>query len=76
MTQQEEFDRMYITSGEICDTLQVNRSSLLNAKNRGLLPTPIFVNGTQLQIWKRAEIEGALNKWRRALNIRRGEIAA
>lgn len=60
---QLEFDNTYITSSEICKRLRINRCTLLQARRNGVLPDPIRVNGTQLYIWIRNEVNPALKSW-------------
>lgn len=60
---QAEFDKTYITSTEICKTLQINRCTLLQARRKGTLPDPIQVNGSQMFIWLRAEAAPIVKAW-------------
>lgn len=70
-TPQERFDRLYITSSEICRRADVTRTSVFQAKRRGLLPEPIAVNGSSLYIWERATAEPMLQAWLTVLGVRR-----
>jgi hypothetical protein len=70
---QAEFDTIYITSSEICSTLNVKRSTLVMAKHRGQLPEPIVVNGCNMHIWKRADVMPYIKAWDLQLRTRRGE---
>jgi hypothetical protein len=74
MEQQEEFNRMYITSAEICRILDVTRSSLVRARQLGKLPKGITVEGALISLWKREEIMPVLEKWKKNIEIRRGII--
>jgi len=71
---QIEFDETYITSTEIGKSLGVKRSTILNARVRGLLPDPIEINGVRTFIWKRRELVPYLDSWRISLASRRGEL--
>ncbi len=73
-TGQQKFDRLYITSLEICNKLEVTRPAVHRAKARGLLPDPIQVGG-HMDIWERAKIRPYLDAWKIALASRRGELA-
>lgn len=69
---QEEFDETYISSGEIREKLGICRAMIVQAKNRGILPAPITVNGSQLQLWKRNEVMPQIEAWGQQLQARRG----
>lgn len=69
---QQEFDETYITSTEICETLKINRATVLHARKRGLLPEPISLNNSRLFIWKRSAIQKSLDAWKIMLDARRG----
>ena len=69
---QEEFDRCYITSSEITRTLNISRSTLMDARRRGKLPDAVFVQG-QIYIWPRARVEGYLAAWKTVLEARRAQ---
>jgi hypothetical protein len=71
---QKEFDRVYITSSEICRILQISRASLVLARRRGTMPQPILVNDSQIHIWRRNDIQGILNSWQLGLRTRRKEF--
>lgn len=73
MSSQQEFDEVYITSSEICKRLRINRSSIVQARARGVLPDPILVNGGHVSLWKRSEVQTHLAAWEAALQSRRGE---
>lgn len=72
--QQEQFDAAYITANEICRELNVTRASIYTAQKRGILPAPIIVPGSKTQLWKRHMVMENLNKWKNAIQIRRGEL--
>lgn len=69
---QIEFDEVYVTSSEICERLDIQRSTLVLARQRGELPEPIVVNGAQIHIWKRADIDVPLEAYAVKLRARRG----
>lgn len=69
-TAQQRFDEKYITSAEICKVLDVGRTSVLQAKKRGLLPDPVYV-GDVVCIWERAAVTPYLKAWRTVLGARR-----
>ena len=75
MTPQERFDATYITSTEIQHDMNVSRSTLLNARKRGLLPDPIVVNDGQLFMWERSSIADNLAAWKLILGVRRANNA-
>jgi predicted DNA-binding transcriptional regulator AlpA len=71
---QEEFDRVYITSSEICKMLRISRASLVLARRRGSVPEPILVNSAQIHIWRRSDIQETINSWKLVLQARRKEL--
>lgn len=75
MSAQKEFDNKYITSSEICNTLNVCRTTLLQARRSGRLPDGISVGDGQLYIWERAVIKEYLDAWKLLLDVRRGKAA-
>lgn len=68
MTPQEEFDAKYITSTEICTTLEVTRASVVNARERGDLPEPLRINrpsgDCHIMFWLREEASPYVERWR------------
>lgn len=68
MTPQEEFDAKYITSTEICTTLEVTRASVVNARERGDLPEPVRINrpngDPHIMLWLRADAAPFVERWR------------
>lgn len=74
-TSQELFDERYITSTEIQKELGVERSTILNARRRGMLPDAIVVRGVRAFIWEREKIQPYLNAWKLSLKVRRGQVA-
>ncbi|MDH5573327.1 MAG: hypothetical protein OEY89_16310 [Gammaproteobacteria bacterium] len=67
-TIQSIFDRDYITSSEICETMGVARSSIVYARRVKILPEPIKVKGTRAFLWHRKTTELYLNAWRMQLD--------
>lgn len=74
-TSQERFDELYITSSEIQQELKVNRSAILYARRRGMLPEPIVVRGSRSFIWERERARPFIDAWALSLASRRGELA-
>lgn len=71
---QSRFDSTYITSGEICNRLQVAKSSIVHARKRGILPDPVVVSDGQFYLWERTTINPYLDAWEISLNSRRGRL--
>lgn len=71
---QEKFDNLYITGYEIQQELGVDRSSVLRARERGILPQPITVRGVRAYIWEREVVKPFMDAWRISLQSRRGEL--
>lgn len=71
---QKRFDDLYITSTEIQKRMKVERSSILGARRRGLLPDPVRVAGVGAFIWEREPLETYLKSWEISLASRRGEL--
>lgn len=72
MSPQEEFDKAYITGSEICTTLGICRTSLLQARRSGRLPGAIEVADGQMYVWDRVTVTPYLNAWKVILDVRRG----
>lgn len=70
---QRRFDERYISSMEIADRLSVSRPAVLHARTTGKLPEPICVNGGQIYVWERSEVEPFLAAWELSVRMRRGE---
>lgn len=75
-TAQQRFDACYISTGEICRRLNVSRSTVLQARRRGLLPEPVAVDGTSVFVWERVTVEPYLSAWALVLNVRRANTPA
>ena len=71
---QARFHELYITSTEIQRTMNVERSSILNARRRGMLPNAVVVPGVRAFIWERKTIKPYLDAWTISLASRRGEL--
>lgn len=70
-TAQQRFNKMYISSAEICRDLGVTRPSVMNARKRGQLPDPIFVDEHAICIWEREPLQPFLRAWRIILDAKR-----
>lgn len=70
---QSLFDTTYISGYEICQQLNIPRSTLLRARERHALPEPILVPGVRAFIWERSKVAAALDAWKKELQTRRGE---
>lgn len=68
---ERRFNKKYITSSEICRTLNVSRSMLTYAKKRGFLPGAIKAEGSRVFIWERDKIEMYLEAWKLVLQTKR-----
>ncbi|QJI53388.1 hypothetical protein vBAcoSR7M_66 [Alteromonas phage vB_AcoS-R7M] len=73
-TAQQRFDETYITGYEIQTIMDVNRSTVLNARKRGILPQPIQVPGSRSFIWERTIVQPYIDAWKVALASRRREL--
>lgn len=76
MTAQQRFDRMYISSSEICRELEITRATIVTGRRRGLLPDPIMLNDVQLFIWERTTVRPFIDAWKIMLDARRGKLRA
>jgi hypothetical protein len=72
-TAQQRFDRVYITSAEICQEVGVNRTTVLSAKKSGLLPDPVLVNDKLVCLWERERVRPFIDAWKIVLHTRRGQ---
>lgn len=64
MTDQEEFKKNYICSGEICRELNISRPVLLYQRRRGNLPGAIEIGNGLVYLWKRENITPVLEAWK------------
>lgn len=71
ITAQEEFDKKYITSTEICENLEITRPAIHFRRKAGKLPDCIKVHGQQLLIWERDKITPFLKEWEYAISSSR-----
>lgn len=79
MSLQEQFDRTYISSSEICQRLGVNRTSIFNGARAGKLPPdPIIIKrpdgGALIFLWLREQAEPMMHEWSKAIASRKGVI--
>ena len=76
MSLQEQFDRLYISSTEICHRLGINRTSVFNGARAGKLPEPINIfradGGTHITLFLRAEAEPMMLEWAKDIASRKG----
>lgn len=74
MTDQEEFDRIYISSLEILAELKINRCTLAQAHKRGELGPGIKVlrpdGAPHVIFWKREQVVPVIGAWKLRLNKR------
>lgn len=70
LTQQEQFDREFITATEIVERLGISRSTLTRAIARKFVPAPIRTSDGQTTIWKRKDLEPILETWAKLLPLR------
>jgi len=67
LTAQEEFDKKYVSSTELCQRLGVTRATLMNGRKRGALPEPVRVNrpngDPHIMLWVRKEAEPYVARW-------------
>lgn len=71
---QVEFDETYITSTEIGERLDVERSVILHARRRGMLPNAIVVKGMRYLLWNRDNLTPYLDAWEMTLKSRRRSL--
>lgn len=62
MITQQDFDREYITSRELCRDMGITRPTLFNARRKGFIPDGVYVG--DIMIWRRSEIAPYLPEWR------------
>ena len=75
MIPQERFDSLYITGNEIQNDLKVQRSTVIQASHRGLLPAPIILVGAGTFLWERDVAKPFIEAWKINLTARRGELS-
>jgi hypothetical protein len=68
---QERFDKIYVSSHEVCKRLDVSRTALKYAMNREDLPLPIYVGKQSQMLWERKGVEYYLLMWEQKLLNRR-----
>ena len=66
---QSEFDRLYITSAEVCDIMRVSRVALFAAYKNGRIPEPIrmYIKGNSSALWKRETLMPYIYAWYKKL---------
>lgn len=69
-TPQQEFDKKYIGSVEICNYLKISRTALFYGRSRGRLPEHIRVPGTNTFLWLREEVMPMLKEWKESIEQR------
>lgn len=69
---QNHFNMRYISSVEICERLRINRSTITNALKRKKLPGPIRINGVNIHLWEREQVEPFLEAWETARKFNQG----
>ncbi len=68
---QERFDELYISSSEIARELGIARTTLMQARKRGLLPDPIIVNDGQVYLYEREKVRPNIDAWKIMLQVRK-----
>jgi predicted DNA-binding transcriptional regulator AlpA len=73
MQEQDLFNERYIAAPEIMEFLGVSRTSLLQARRAGRLPTPIVIPNApnSPSVWVRSVVEPILKAWKEELQARR-----
>lgn len=75
MDAQRDFDAKYVSSTELCRDLGVTRSTIVNARRRGVLPPPVQISrpdgSPHVMLWLREVVAPHLEKWRAELAERR-----
>lgn len=74
-TAQKIFDGKYITAADICKIIDVSRTALKYAMDRGDIPKPIHVSRNSLMIWERITIQPYIEAWKENLEARRNRLA-
>jgi hypothetical protein len=73
---QQQFDELYISSSEICQRLDVNRSTVFNGARAGKLPEPIIIRrsdgGAHILLWLRLHAEPMMQEWSKSIASRKG----
>lgn len=75
-TAQQRFDRLYISSTEICRDMGVTRPTVMQARRRGLLPDPVSLGPSVTCYWERETVRPYLNAWKLILDVRRNRPEA
>lgn len=77
MSLQERFDELYISSSEICQRLDVTRTTVFNGIRAGKLPSDCIAikrpdGGALVFLWLRSEAEPMMHEWSKAIASRKG----
>lgn len=76
MSLQQRFDETYISSTEICQRLDVNRTTIFHGVRSGKLPEGIMIRradgNAHILLWLRAEAEPMMEEWGKAIAARKG----
>jgi hypothetical protein len=72
---QEKFDHTYISSVEIMELLNVSRTAISQARQRGMLPAPILSHNGSMVLWERHTLIPVLQVWKLMLDIRRKQAS-
>ena len=65
---QQEFNRKYVTSRQIAQRLGVTRTAMFNARQKGMLPNPIYIEGVNFYIWERDAVEPYVAAWEKSMS--------
>ena len=71
MTNQQEFDLLYVTSAEIQHYLGVSRTSMAHARRMGKLGDPIILQDGSPVLYKRADVMPIVEDWKLRIEDRR-----
>ena len=61
-TEKDLFEKLYVTSSEICEKYHIARTVLHDAQMRGLIPVGITV-ANMIVIWRREHLAPYLQRW-------------
>jgi len=75
MTQQDEFDKLYISSSEIAEQVGVSRAAVTHAQQRGDLPQPITIGNSGIYVWTRETAQPMIDAWKHSIAVKKGLIA-
>jgi hypothetical protein len=69
---QAEFDKKWISAGELRKKLEVSTATLCLAIKRGNFPSPDVRIGKGIGLWDRDKIQSAIADWKKSLGRLRG----